>query len=88
MPIIVPRKNKAQAINEITYLAQKWIFPNAAPPSREAIMAHLKWMYGHEDELMVACRFETDGTRRTTRIVFECSFVQQQPNIKTGELDA
>lgn len=79
MPIIVRKFNKMPAVNEILRLAQRWIYPNCSPASRETIAAHVKWMHEHQDDLIVACRFETNVDKRVTRIVFECSFVQQQP---------
>lgn len=83
MPIIIPNKQKNLIINEFLRMSQAYIFKNCSPDSRAALIAHLEWMRKHDDDLIVACRFQTSVDRRTTSMYFEASFVQQQP--KTGE---
>jgi hypothetical protein len=81
MPIVVRGGKNARAINQLLQMAQIWIFPNTSPKGKEQLIAHLEWMRQQQDDLVVACRFETNSTRRTTTIHFEVSFVQQwQPN--------
>lgn len=78
MTILIPKKQRGLIINEYLRLAQAYIFPNVSPDNRERIVDHLNWMRGHEDDMLVACRFETSTDRRVTSIYFEASFLYQK----------
>jgi len=78
MTILIPKQDRALIINEYLRLAKAYIFPNVSPSDRERIASHLNWMRGHEDDMLVACRFETSTDRRVTSIYFEASFLYQK----------
>lgn len=82
MPIVVPRGDNARAIDLIQSLVHDWIFANCSPSDQQILMAHLNWMRMQYDDLVVACRFETSGDQRVTRIYLEASFKHQmtKPN--------
>jgi len=78
MTILIPKKQRGLIINEYQSLAQVYIFPNVSPANRERIVTHLDWMRQQDDDMLVACRFETSTDRRVTSIYFEASFLYQK----------
>lgn len=84
MPLIIPRHRKNLVINEFLRLSQAYIFENCSLDSRLALVAHLDWMKQQQDDLLVACRFQTSVDRRTTSMYFEASFVQQKRESENG----
>jgi len=78
MTILIPKHQRGLIINEYLRLAQAYIFRNVSPSDRERIVTHINWMRAQEDDLLVACRFETSTDRRVTSIYFEASFLHQK----------